>query len=439
MRWFVEISSFGHDSQPMKRLCVEAAQWQPALQRVRALRGDEGPLGNLSIELLDDGYRVIDPATGLRYLVKLAPDDAALSEGGGAKELPRFEPLYERKEDATPSSPLTYREAAYAVAPGTAEALADALLLDRFEALRSHLEVLQPGKLVQLAVFDHAYQGRPQGRPIATLSWKDWCGVEPELRHPLRDVSAAGTSPSKPPEAAAKAAPLPEKAAPPAPEEEVSPAPAPPPAPTRKATPASAARRPPAQAAAKTGPRLSGDDLIAELFEACVDLAFLGDALEAAGFVLGLTLEKIPSAVGLVSLFDVNKRELVVIRQVGGEGALLARLSDRAPLVQAAMRSKRAIVIADAKTDRRAADDRWKATGVELRSVIVAPVELAGRTLGLIELANPLDGGRYTEGDGNALTYIGQQLAEFVATHGVVLDPELVLAAARDRAAKGSG
>ncbi|MCC6552080.1 MAG: GAF domain-containing protein [Polyangiaceae bacterium] len=175
---------------------------------------------------------------------------------------------------------------------------------------------------------------------------------------------------------------------------------------------------------------------MAELFEACVDIAFLADPLEAADFVLALTLEKIPSAVGLVSFFDINKREFVVVRQVGGESALLARLPDRSPLAHAAMRSRRAVVIADASKDARAADDRWRATGAERRSLICAPVELAGRTLGLIEIADPLDGGRYTEGDGNALTYIGQQLAESLAAHGVIVEAELVLAGLQDTAAR---
>ena len=79
MRWFVEISPLGQKAGPSTTLCVEAPQWQPALQKARALRGDNGALSNFSIELLDDGFRAIDPATRLRYVVKRAPDDAALS------------------------------------------------------------------------------------------------------------------------------------------------------------------------------------------------------------------------------------------------------------------------------------------------------------------------------------------------------------------------
>jgi hypothetical protein len=68
-------------------------------------------------------------------------------------------------------------------------------------------------------------------------------------------------------------------------------------------------------------------------------------------------------------------------------------------------------------------DDRWRAIGVELTSLVCAPIELSGRYLGLLELADPLDGQAFNEGDGNALTYIGQQFAEFVAARGVIVDP----------------
>ncbi|MBL8744028.1 MAG: hypothetical protein JNK04_23135, partial [Myxococcales bacterium] len=78
MRWYVDISTIGPD-KPTHRHCVEAEQWQKALQAVRAQRGDEAPFGNFSIELLDDGYRAIDPATRTRYVVQRAPDDADLT------------------------------------------------------------------------------------------------------------------------------------------------------------------------------------------------------------------------------------------------------------------------------------------------------------------------------------------------------------------------
>ena len=88
MRWFVEISPLGQAQEPGKRLCVEATQWQPALQKARTLNGEQGSLGTFSIELLDEGYRAIDPVSRLGYVVRRAPDDAELSEGGVAAQAP---------------------------------------------------------------------------------------------------------------------------------------------------------------------------------------------------------------------------------------------------------------------------------------------------------------------------------------------------------------
>ncbi|HEY4105410.1 MAG TPA: hypothetical protein VGM44_16040, partial [Polyangiaceae bacterium] len=79
MRWFVEVSRVG-ESGLAEKYCVEAKQWQAALQEARKLRGDSGALSKFSIELLDDGYRAVDPALKLRYLVNKAPGDAPLTE-----------------------------------------------------------------------------------------------------------------------------------------------------------------------------------------------------------------------------------------------------------------------------------------------------------------------------------------------------------------------
>ena len=79
MRWFVEVSRVG-ESSIAEKYCVEAKQWQAALQEARKLRGDSGALSKFSIELLDRGYRAVDPALKLRYLIDEAPADAPLSE-----------------------------------------------------------------------------------------------------------------------------------------------------------------------------------------------------------------------------------------------------------------------------------------------------------------------------------------------------------------------
>lgn len=546
MRWFVEISPLGAagSGPPPVTLCVEAPQWQPALQKARVLRGDEGALSNFSIELLDDGYRAIDPAKRLRYVVRKAPADTPLSatpeaskaslpkasalhsapsaavkkpprvgaetaeltssgqviapessavstaalqavkptaatplspiapveapqirqvaqtvsysSSGSAAVLaeaeaiakakapapprpasspsnasakpsappvPSYRVLSSREESPTERSPLTYREYVYVVPPGTSEESAQRLLLERFEGVRASLQSAPMGKLVNLAVFDHAFQGRPERRPLATLTWKDWRG-EPEVVFPARPSLPAGsvTAPSGPQASSAPATAVPSTA-------KSALHPAGPPAP-RPAAPVVAVVT---KSAPK--PRLTGEALLSELADACADLGFLSDPLEGAEFVLALAMEKIPSEVGLVSLFDSAKKEFFVVRQSGGKTECLgAAIPDRSSLAQAALRAHHGVVIPDAVRDPRAVDARWKAMGVEPKSIVCAPVEAAGRTLGLIELVNPADTSRYGNSEGNALTFLGQQFAQFLADKSAPVDRAKLSGSARKEA-----
>lgn len=171
---------------------------------------------------------------------------------------------------------------------------------------------------------------------------------------------------------------------------------------------------------------------MAELSGAVTDLGFLGNALEGADFVLGLVKEKFPSEVILVWFHDAEKRELVLVRQFGGTADQhLLRMPDKAGLAQAALRSQRAVVIPDAARDPRANEARWKTMGIEPKSIVIAPVMHSGKPYGLLEILNPKSGGRYGTVENNGLTYLGQQLGEFLASNGTILDPDRVLAGAK--------
>jgi GAF domain-containing protein len=127
-------------------------------------------------------------------------------------------------------------------------------------------------------------------------------------------------------------------------------------------------------------------------------------------------------------LYDIDRREFVVTGTRGetARPLLLKRYTESDSMLSAAMRKRRALVITDvAQNDDARALDRYVAMG-GARSVIVAPVMQAGRFLGAIELLNPLDGQPFTESDGNAVMYIAEQFAEFVAARGVVTDPERI-------------
>src|SRR5205814_1403293 len=104
---------------------------------------------------------------------------------------------------------------------------------------------------------------------------------------------------------------------------------------------------------------------------------------------------------------------------------LLHRYPENDPMLAGAMRKRRAVVIADASQSEARALDRYLAIG-GARSVAVAPVMQAGRFLGAIEVLNPLDDQPFTESDGNAVMYIAEQFANFVAARGIVTDPERI-------------
>ena len=91
------------------------------------------------------------------------------------------------------------------------------------------------------------------------------------------------------------------------------------------------------------------------------------------------------------------------------------------------MRRTRATRVEDASDDTRYADGRWTAIGVQPKAALFGSVQLGGRYLGAIELANPEGGAPYSEHEAHALDYICEQLAEFLVNRPIILDPEVVL------------
>jgi hypothetical protein len=370
--------------------------------------------------------------------------------------------VFKREEERTPGKPLTYREYVYVVPANTSDQDVHTLLYHQLELVRSSLERLPAGKLVNLAVFDAQFQGKPQGAPLATLSWKDWrpdaIVYIPRNAGPTNGVAAPRTAASEPPAAGPQAAPAQGPFTQPlAPRDipltEKSPDRRPTPVPDPFARPANAA--PPrdssaprvASAYGSMAPapdtklsvqrRVGGDDLVADLFDVMHDLHFLRDALEGGDFCLAVAMEKLPAEAGWVHLYDIDRREFVItsVRGSRAEALVLRRHSEREKLLADAMRGRKPIVVEDA-TDAANLDaasaERFALVG-GARSIIAAPVMQAGRFLGAIELVNPLDGLPFTATDGDAVAYIADQFAEFVASRGVVTDEERV-AARRPRA-----
>jgi hypothetical protein len=418
---------------------------------------------------------------------EVPPSRAPLKPETPPATAPPAELLSKREQEATEATPLTYREYVYLVPAGTTEADAERVLRSLLEGVREALKPIKTGKLVNLAAFDVRFQGKPPVPPLVTLGWKDWRG-DPVVAFPRRPPVAAGVAaqaPAAAPKPASKPPPPPPAGTPvlapvlqpspvpsfpsptppvatlaiaPVPEPMPEPMPEPAPAPRAAAPavvpfvpppvvilptetqPAAEVTPPPApdpgrveQAAPAAPPppvargRLRSEDLIADLFEAMHDLHFVRDALEGGEFCLSLAMEKVPCRVGIVHLYDIDKREFVVTstRGAGAGRLLLRRHPETDPVIIAAMRRRQTILIADAASSEAPSLQRFIDVG-GVQSLIVAPVMQAGRFLGAIELANPLDGQPFTEMESGALQYIAEQFAVLVNNLGVVTDPEKI-------------
>jgi hypothetical protein len=437
------------------------------------------------------------PSSSSRSSRPPAPDLQLTPRGGkkggapGAQVVSMSLPvLAKREQDPGPDGPLTYREYAYyvEVAPDPAEG--ERLLRQELDGVKKAIAGAQPGKLVNMALFDVRFTGRPPKLPLVTLTWKDW-REDAQITFPNRSSAKAVPPPEAPPAAAPpppavpassddrslaaasllstatvrmspeevtrmessapSASPAPKivLAVPPAPEPApvlgfpVPVVPTPPPSnPSPVSLPPESLAPPttrgegygePVSARAPTPrPRLRGDELIADLFEAMHDLQFLRDAIEGADFCLTLALEKMPARGGIVHLYDIDRRQFVITCAggVGGETLLSQRSAENDAILFPTMRRRRAFVLADATTSEVAQSmPRYAALG-GVKSLIVAPVALGGRFLGAIELLNPVDEVPFTDDDGHALSYIAEQLAAFVGQRGILLERDREEAAA---------
>jgi hypothetical protein len=451
-----------HPSAPRAPV-VPSTRPQPAAGPQRTTTSAGMQAAHVAPAVVPQPPHVMAPAAMPVPVVMHAPPAPAAPRADVAATVPS-QIIFKREQDPTDAMPLAYREYVYAVPPGTTEAMAETLLATQLELVRASLERLPPGKLVNMAVFDVVFQGKPPVPPLLTLAWKDWRGA-PVVSHPRRAPAPQPVVPQPPATAPVLyQAPAP-IVAPPAPAPPAAAAPVPPPpafvaqvaqaappsfpvqlpvpsvqqafappviAPTFQApvaAPAPSARPPSGSMRAAPGTRARTEDLVADLFEAMHDLHFVRDAIEGGEFCLTLAMDKLPSRAGIVHLYDIDKREFLVTstRGAGTGKLLLRRHAESDAILQAAMNRRRAIVIADGTHSSAVAVERYEALG-GVRSLMIAPVMEHGRFLGAIELINPLDGLPFTDAEGNALNYIAGQFAEFLSSHGIVTDPERISA-----------
>jgi hypothetical protein len=377
------------------------------------------------------------------------PEEAA-PQSEAVPSLPGLDLVSLRKEEPTEASPITYREFAFHVTPGLTAKELERYARAAWEQVRTAIAHRAAGKFVQIALFDHRFHGRPERAPVAVLAWKDWRG-DPVLQIRERPTTITSSPESLTAPQIAAPAPVsfvaPAPAVSPPPPERARPISSPPPpvqpsfpAPASHAAPEPArpvvepARPRPEVARAIIGPRSlarrrgPAEDLIGELFEEMHQLHFMPDIVAGAEYVISVLARVMPSEGTLVHVFDINTRQFVVVRALGPNGAqvLLERTPDTFPLFREAFRRGRSLSFASIAPED-GFDGRWERLGVAVRAAICGPVKHGGRYLGVIELANPAGGGPFHDSEVNAVDYICEQFADFVASRPIVLDDDAVV------------
>ena len=177
--------------------------------------------------------------------------------------------------------------------------------------------------------------------------------------------------------------------------------------------------------------RLSIPEITDLLFDAMTDLPFCDTAVEGGAYCLTSILRALPSLAGIVSLFDPEVRELVIVYAQGprADRLLMTRFASGDALVARAVETREPIIEsygadAGAGAGAGAPRERHAAFG-EPWSVVVAPVMRGGRLLGTIELVDPIDGSPFDDRARDALRYVAAQWAELIAERGIRL-PRLV-------------
>jgi GAF domain-containing protein len=175
--------------------------------------------------------------------------------------------------------------------------------------------------------------------------------------------------------------------------------------------------------------RGSSEDLIGELFEEMHQLHFMPDIVAGADYVLSCVLFMLPCEGVLIHVFDINSREFVVVRAAGPSfrDVLLTKTADTYPLFREAFRRAATLNFPKAEGDDRFTAERFHRLGVQVKSAMCGAVQHGGRYLGIIELMNPLGGEPFRVSEVNALDYICEQFADFVASRPIVLDEDAVL------------
>ncbi|MBN1655535.1 MAG: GAF domain-containing protein [Deltaproteobacteria bacterium] len=267
-----------------------------------------------------------------------------------------IELLFKRNEEPNAENPLTYRERSFLVPQGLALKEVEEALREQIAILQDDLREAPKGKFVNLAAFDHRWEGQPKRPPVAILQWKDWRG-DPQIEFPEQNGSS---------------------------------------------------ENPP------SGERFSS---LEETFEVVHELQFLSTPAEGLDFVIKLLNEKVPSEASSACLYDINTNELRFVA-VTGPGAD-QRKSEAVPLTaglfgRAAKNDDLPMVITDVNASAHFDPEVDSRPNLVANTIIYRPITLNDQLLGMLQLINRRHQPAFSAHDINLINYVAKRLAEFI-------------------------
>jgi hypothetical protein len=340
------------------------------------------------------------PASRVSYDVRRAPEASPASLRPPVA-VPRPQPpaaskiVFKREQDRTRALPLTYREYVYVAPSGTTEAAAEALSYAASSSeSEPHSPTCQRESSSTWPSSTRPFEGKPTVPPMATLEWKDWRDAETVTfpRHAAEHV-APTVPPATAPAIASVVVQGDPFAHPKVATSSTSSAP-PPPAPLSQPRRGSTPRlRAPGVPSPRRRPHRRPFRSNERFALPCATPS------RRAIFAWTQVMERLPCQVGLVHLYDIDRREFV-ITNAQGSGANASSYFDVIPRANAmlskAMRGETALVIVP-RESVTSPIDRYQSLGGPVRSVIVAPAMQAGRFLGAMSFSIRLDGLPFTE------------------------------------------
>lgn len=330
--------------------------------------------------------------------------------------------LARRDADPTPENPLCYRERSYLVPEGLSGADAEALARARVEELQALLRDAPPGRFVNVAVFDHAWTDRPSRPPAATAQWKDWQGdvvVDRPLERWLASSRASATPSSAPASAVSSAPVAPSSTSSTSSSSSTAPAAsAPQPAPSKPPAAVVPVDEPRTAPPART--RRTTDDhdsRLADAFEACQDLFFLGTPAEGLEFAVELLGQLVPHEAASACLYDIDEDVLRFVVATGPGGH--DRRGDGVPAQLGLFGIAARLVGTTLRVDPLGSDARFDPgvdgrVGLDPQNALYLPIAHQGRILGVLQLLNRELDVTFSQGDADLGLYVANQLGQFL-------------------------